>query len=269
MSDFIKVCELAARAGGKLLVEMQGSITVREKKPKDLVTEADLASQRAIKAVIDKAYPDHAFLGEEDLFESGEMESRLTSEYCWVVDPLDGTTNYVHQLQSYCVSIALLHSGTPVVGVVYDPVLDSCYRAARGGGAWLNDRPIATSSCISLDQALIAASLSANVPRNSMEVARFIEILHQCRALRRLGSAALNLAYVASGCLDGYWATSVNTWDVAAGLLLVEEAGGCVEGIDGGEVDWANPRFVASASTPLQQDLTDALQKASMDEREG
>ena len=262
MSDFIDVCEEAARAGGKLLLDMQDSITVREKNPKDLVTEADIASQNAIRAVLHTAFPEHAFLGEEESPGDGDLESALKAEFCWVVDPLDGTTNYVHRLQTYSVSIALMHLGIPVAGVVYDPVLGDCYRAVRGGGAWLNRQPISTSGCTSLEQSLLAASFSANVARNSLEVLRFVEILHRCRALRRLGSAALNLSYVAAGRLDGYWATSVSIWDVAAGLLLVQEAGGCIGSLTEGEVDWAKPQFVASASAPLQQTLTKAIQEA-------
>lgn len=262
MSDFIEVCERAARAGGRLLVEMQGEITVHEKNRNDLVTEADFASQRAIKAIIQESFPDHAFLGEEDTPNAGDFSS-LESEFCWVVDPLDGTTNYVHRLPGFSVSIALMHRGSPVAGVVFDPVLDDCYQAERGVGATLNGQPISTSGCVTLGQSLLAASLSASVSRGSPEVSRFVEVLYQCRGLRRLGSAALNLSYVASGCLDGYWATSVNVWDVAAGFLLVEEAGGCVASLEEGKIDWTHPRFVATASGPLQRALSEALRKAS------
>lgn len=265
MSEFIEVCEKSARAGGKLLVDMQDRVTVREKNPKDLVTEADLASQEAIKAVIQAAFPDHEFLGEEGFGQSVDLEAKLRAKFCWVVDPLDGTTNYVHRLPSYCVSVALMEDGSPITGVVYDPVADDCYKAVRGGGAWLNGKQIATSRCELLDRALIAASLPADVPRGSPEVVRLLEILHRCRALRRLGSAALNLCYTAAGSLDGYWATSVKIWDVAAGLLLVEEAGGSVAGLDGGELDWVHPQFVAGASEPLRRALTAALQEATAD----
>jgi len=219
--------------------------------------------QQAVQAVITETFPDHLFLGEELPGDAAEIAAGLSGDqYIWIVDPLDGTTNYVHRLQTYSVSIALMHLGIPVAGVVYDPVLGDCYRAVRGGGAWLNRQPISTSGCTSLEQSLLAASFSANVARNSLEVLRFVEILHRCRALRRLGSAALNLSYVAAGRLDGYWATSVSIWDVAAGLLLVQEAGGCIGSLTEGEVDWAKPQFVATASGPLQQALTKSLQEA-------
>lgn len=263
MSSFVDVCETAARAGGKLLVDMQGQITVREKNPKDLVTEADIASQKAIQAVIHEEYPDHLFVGEEDVHDPNGSRFRdaVNAKYCWIVDPLDGTTNYVHRLQSYCVSVALLEYGIPTAGVVYDPVTDECFRATRGGGAWLNAARITISDCTSLERALIAASLSANVSRESIEVARFVEVLHRCRGLRRLGSAALNLSFVAAGRLDGYWATSVKIWDVAAGFLLVEEAGGKLSDLCGGKVDLWHPRFVAASSTSLQLELIAAIQQ--------
>lgn len=264
MSDFIDVCERAARAGGQRLMEMRGNVQVREKNPKDLVTEADFASQIAIKAVIQEAYPDHAFVGEEDAHESdgSDIDIAMNAEYCWIVDPLDGTTNYVHQLQSYSVSVALMKNGLPISGVVYDPVMDECFCSMRGGGAWLNGARISTSGCASLQRSLLAASFPANVSRGSIEVARFVEVLHRCRALRRLGSAALNLSYVAAGRLDGYWATSVKIWDVAAGFLLVEEAGGQLTDIRGGAVDFRHPRFVASSSNSLQRELIAAIQEA-------
>lgn len=245
-------------------MELRGKVQVREKNPKDLVTEADFASQSAIRAIIHQAYPDHAFVGEEDAHEcdGSNIAAALDREYCWIVDPLDGTTNYVHQLQSYSVSVALMKNGLPVSGVVYDPVTDECFSSVRGGGAWLNGEKISTSGCTSLQQSLLAASFPANVTPDSIEVARFVEVLHRCRALRRLGSAALNLSYVAAGRLDGYWATSVKIWDVAAGLLLVEEAGGNVTDLRGGALEFLDPRFVASSSNSLQRELIRAIQQA-------
>jgi myo-inositol-1(or 4)-monophosphatase len=231
MPDYLAVCEQAARVGGELLLQWKGKFAVREKGPRDLVTEADLASQTAIRKVVLEAFPDHDFLGEETLRES---EPERKSEFRWIVDPLDGTTNYVHQLRSYSVSVALQQGDQVIAGVVYDPELDECYAAAAGAGARLNGQPLSPSDCQSPDQALVAASLPARVPRGSPEIAAMVEIIHECQGLRRLGSAALNLCYVAGGGLDAYWAGSVKLWDIAAGMLIVEEAGAVMTSLDEG-----------------------------------
>jgi myo-inositol-1(or 4)-monophosphatase len=174
---------------------------------------------------------------------------------CWLVDPLDGTTNFMHQLPSYCVSVALAMQGRVVVGVVIDPLLEFTFFATAGGGAWWNGQPIRASRCRRLSDALVAASLPPGVQRDDPALAQFVEVLLQAQALRRLGSCAMNLSYVASGRLDAYWATRVRPWDVAAGSLLVAEAGGTIRHIDGGDFDIADPRFVAAASPELVDEL--------------
>lgn len=263
MPDFITVCQQAARAGGAVLLDWQDRFQAREKGPRDLVTEADLASQEAIREIVLGAFPDHDFLGEEDTPEQiAQSQTADRREYRWIVDPLDGTTNYVHQLQTFAVSIALERDGKIVAGTIFDPVMDECYTAEAGKGAFLNGTRLQTSDCQSLDNALVAASFSANVSPGSEEVARFIEVLQHCQALRRLGSAALNLSYVAAGRLDAYWATSVKTWDVAAGILILCEAGGTVSGVDGSPFDLERPRFVGSANLQLHQQLLCALAQA-------
>lgn len=257
MPDYLTICEAAARAGGRELMEWLGRINPQEKAPKDLVTEADLASQRKITNIVLEAFPDHAFLGEED--DQELISANQDAEYRWIVDPLDGTTNFVHQLPAFSVSVALECRGEVIVGVIYDPTSDECFSASLGDGAFLNGKPIRVSSCTSLHEALLVASFSASVQRDSAEIGRFLEVLVECQALRRLGSAALNLAYLACGRLDGYWATSVKIWDVAAGILLAREAGAVVRGIDGGELELARPRLVAAASSELLAELADAL----------
>ena len=227
MSEFIKVCEQAARAGGDVLLKWQQRIQAREKGPKDLVTQADIESQQVIQEILLDAFPDHGFLGEEDPQDVAQQPP-AEGEYCWVVDPLDGTANYVHGLQSFAVSIALRCGADVVAGTVYDPIRDECYNAVCGHGAWLNGTAISVSRCSLLQEALVAVSFPANVPRGSEEIAGFIEMLHRSRAVRRIGSAALNLSYLAAGRLDGYWASSVKIWDVAAGIALVRAAGGNV-----------------------------------------
>ncbi len=263
MPDFLTVCEQAARAGAAVLIQMRRGFRVREKGPRDLVTEADTASQAAIRSVLLDAFPDHGFLGEETLPDGGAKESGApggpAAEYRWVVDPLDGTVNYVHQLPGYAVSVALERAGEPVVGAVLDPIIDECFTARAGGGAFLNGEPIRVGDCTLLDQALVAVSFSSNVPRGSPEIARFVEALHACQSLRRMGSAALNLCYVASGRLDAYFATSLKRWDAAAGVLIVREAGGVVSDLAGGSLDLGRPSLMAAGTPVLHAALMDVL----------
>ncbi|HAA68006.1 MAG: inositol monophosphatase [Planctomycetaceae bacterium] len=258
MPDFIKVCEQAARAGGDVLLKWQQRIQAREKGPKDLVTQADIESQEVIQEILLNAFPNHGFVGEEDPQDAAAGPPQ-EGEYCWVVDPLDGTANYVHGLQSFAVSIALRCGADVVAGTVYDPIRDECYNAVQGQGAWLNGTAIAVSGCRVLQEALVAVSFPANVPRDCEEIAGFIEVLHRSRAVRRLGSAALNLSYLAAGRLDGYWASSVKIWDVAAGVLLVQEAGGVVSGLSGNAFDLDAPNLATAASSELHAELMSAL----------
>ena len=257
MSDYLKVCEQAARRGGAVLLDWVGRFDVREKGPSDLVTEADLASQEAIREVVLGAFGNHGFVSEE-----GDGQTAGDAEYCWVVDPLDGTTNYVHQVPHYATSVALLHRGRPIVGVVFDPQHEECYTSERGAGAHLNGQPIRTSGVTELSQALVAASFAAKVTRPSAEVDQFMAAVLNCQAVRRTGSAALNLCYVAAGRFDAFWALSTKTWDVAAGVLLVEEAGGAVSQVDGRAFDLSIPHPVATASGRLQQEFCRMLQNA-------
>lgn len=256
MSQFVELGERAARAGGAILLEYQHRITSREKGPRDLVTEADLASQQRIRDILLSAFPDHDFLGEEDDPHAPPTTGR---DYRWIVDPLDGTLNYVHGLQAYAVSIALEHRGEVIAGIVFDPVLNECYTTAKGEGARLNGTAIKASSCQTAAAALVAASFSPLVERHSLEVTRFLAALEVCQGIRRMGSAALNLAYVATGRLDAYWATSVKIWDVAAGVLLVGEASGSVTHIEGGPLDLRTPELLATASQPLSRELIRVL----------
>lgn len=257
MQEFARVCEHAARVGGEVLVRMRGQISPREKAPADLVTEADLASQEAIRKYVLTEFPDHDFLGEEDL--PLENAGSKGSNFTWVVDPLDGTTNYVHGLENFCVSVALQRGAEVVVGSIFDPIREKCFNATLGGGASCNGEILRVSGVSTISQALVAASLPPRVEPNSSEVSRFLEVLYRCQALRRLGSAALNLCYVASGNLDAYWATSLRKWDAAAGLLIVKEAGGCVSDIDGSPVDLDRPRFVVSGHADLQHEMVTLL----------
>lgn len=265
MTEFLEVCQQVARDCGQVLLDMRGTIRPHQKAPKDLVTEADFASQELARRLLLNAFPNHDFLGEESDEDASHVLSRLTgrsSEYCWIVDPLDGTLNYVRQLPNYSVSVALRRGDEVLVGTVYDPVLDECYSAAAGHGAFLNGKPILTSCCDIMDEALVAASLPADIPRNSPDVSRFIEVMHSAQAIRRLGSAALSLCYVANGRLDAYWATCVKAWDVAAGQLIVREAGGTLTHPDGTPFDLDRPQFIAAATPQLHGQLKNLLARA-------
>ena len=252
----------AAKAGASELISRWGNRTVSEKGPKDLVTDADLASQKAIREILMDAFEGYAFVGEEE----GEndppdsvRQGLADAPPCWVVDPLDGTVNYVHRLQSFAVSIGLYHAGKMRVGVILDPVTDELFTAIDGQGAFLNGHPIHASDCEDLSDALLACSFPAGVKADAPEVARFVRVLEHCRSLRRLGSCALNMCYVAAGRLDGYWATNVAAWDSAAGTVIAREAGAQLTAYDGSELDDWLPRFCVTATKPIQERMVGLL----------
>lgn len=258
IGDYKTVCEKAARAAGDILLDWSGRFSAREKGPSDLVTEADLAAQEAIRQQLLGAFPKHGFLAEEQNAQIPSQEDGLR----WIVDPLDGTMNYVHRVPNYAVSIALEQRGQLLVGTVFDPVNRECFTAALGQGAWLNGQRLKASKVSSLSQALVAASFPAGVGRNDREIADFIEATVRAQGTRRMGSSALNLCYVAAGRFDGYWSTSTKTWDIAAGALLVSEAGGVITGYDGRPLDVARPQFIAAATAELHRELFDLLHRA-------
>jgi myo-inositol-1(or 4)-monophosphatase len=256
VNDWLETCEAAARAGGEELRAWQGRFHTRKKGPSDLVTDADLASQDAIRRVVSARFPDYAFVGEEQ--QTGAIQP-AASEFQWVVDPLDGTTNYVHGYPSFAVSIALARGSDVLAGVIYDPLRDQCFAAAIGQGAWYDGTRLTTSRVTEASEALVAVSLPAHVPRDSPDLLDFIEATQACQAVRRSGSAALNLANVASGALDAFWATKTHAWDVAAGVLLIREAGGTVTGRDGAHFDLRNPHVLTAAGPELHRDLLNVL----------
>jgi myo-inositol-1(or 4)-monophosphatase len=247
-------CE-AARRAAVVLDEWRRRFSVREKSHFDLVTDADLASQRVIYDYLGQKFPEHAFLGEED---ASHRRPGPDAPPTWIIDPIDGTTNYVHDCPMYCISIGLLLEGELVVGVVLDPSRPELFKAARGMGAWLNDQPIQTSRTSKLEEALLATGFPPDIrgQEKTLDWWRFFSL--HARSLRRTGSTALNMAYVAAGRFDGYWAFDNHVWDVAGAAVLIREAGGRLSNMDGSEYDPFTPDAVVS-NGPLQERLLECL----------
>lgn len=253
--DLRTAAEQAARLGGGVLREWSGRFTAREKSPSNLVTEADYASQQAIHEFLEPQFPDHDYVGEEGLRqESGE------SLYRWLIDPLDGTSNYVHGFPYYCVSVAVERSGELVAGAVYDPTRDEMYSAAQGSGATLNGETIAVSTRSDLSVALCLASLPVKTVRSDPAVQSFLRVLEAAQHVQRTGSAALNLCAVAAGRIEAFWSTSLKSWDMAAGVLIVREAGGVVTRTDGGSFSVDVADLLASNGRSLHMELANLLQ---------
>ena len=256
-SDPLAVCEAAARAGGRVLGEWIGRFKATTKGPRDFVTEADHASQHEICRIVLEAFPDHGFVGEEGEHgrppiatgEPGHSGSGIR----WIVDPLDGTTNYVHGFPAYCVSIALAEGDDLLVAAIHDPLRDECFTARRGGGAFLNGVPLSSAAITDPVDAVAAVSFPPHVSSSSQAVADFLAVLPHVHAVRRTGSTALNLAYVASGRLHTFWARRIACWDAAAGLLIAREAGAAVGSFAGGPevIPLDDPAFIAACTPQL------------------
>ena len=233
-----------ARDAGNLLVQRLGAAQITNKGDIDLVTEADIAAEELIIDRIRSHYPLHGILAEE----SGEtiQEGSSRSEWKWIIDPLDGTTNYAHGYPCFCVSIGVEHAGALEIGVVYDPMRGEMFAAERGRGATLNERRIRVSNVEELNRAMMCTGFPYDV-RTRPDFARdFTNFTLHAQAVRRDGSAALDLAYVACGRFDGFWEDGLNTWDIAAGALLVSEAGGRITNFENEPLDIYTKKVVAS-----------------------
>lgn len=231
-----------AKDAGRLLRDRVGTrIDIEHKGAINIVTDVDLASEKLIREAISTYYPRHEILAEEGgLSESG-------SEYRWIVDPLDGTTNYAHGYPIFCVSIALECKGEVVLGVVYDPMRDELFTAERGGGAALNNRPIHVSKTADLMQGLLSTGFPYDIRTSKLtNLDHWANFAMNAQALRRDGAAALDLCYVACGRFDGFWELNLSPWDTAAGALIVTEAGGRVTNFTGGPFSNYKPEVVAS-----------------------
>lgn len=261
LNECMDVCRRAARAGAEVVQSWIGHFRARRKgAAKDLVTQADLASQEAIRQVVSEAFPDHALLGEE---EGLGHQARRAADFRWIADPLDGTTNYVHGVPHYCVSVALERAGRLLVGVVYDPNRDECYTARAGGGAFCNGRRLACRATTRLDEALAAVGFPHNLRPDSPDLRVFLDVAPRCQSVRRMGSAALNLCYVAAGRFDVFWSFSTKTWDVAAGVLIVREAGGTVTAPTGGELKLETGQLLTAATAALHGEMLTCVRRAT------
>ena len=258
LATYLDAAREAARHGAVALEEWRHRFSVREKARFDLVTDADLASQKAIQTCIASRFPGHGFLAEED--KVAQARPGPDAPPTWIVDPLDGTTNYVHDCPLYCVSIGLQVAGELVVGVVLDPGRDELFAAAQGLGAWLGERRLQTSRAQGLEEALLASGFPPDLRGQERTLAWWHYFSLRTRSLRRTGSTALNLAYVAAGRFDGYWAFDNHVWDVAGGTVLVREAGGTITNVDGTVYDAYTPDALAS-NGPLHPILLQEFKK--------
>ena len=240
--DDLRACAIdaATKGGEALAARFEGERIVEHKGTIDLVTDADTAAEAATLAVIRERFPDHAILAEE-------AGASGAAPWRWIVDPLDGTTNYAHRIPQLCTSVACEFGGEVVAAAIVDPLRGECFIAARGQGAFLNGRRLQVTRTSELQQALLATGFPYSVHERADEVlALFGAFLRRARGLRRFGAAALDLAWLAAGRYDGFFEMELKAWDIAAGILIVREAGGVVTSLDGGPVDLAKGDTLAA-----------------------
>ncbi len=258
----LNVAVKAARAAGAIInraaLDVE-AVRVSQKQVNDFVTEVDHASEQAIIDTLLGAYPDHAIWAEE----SGRTQGRQGSDFVWVIDPLDGTTNFIHGFPVYCVSIALIVKGKVEQAVVYDPTRNDLFTATRGRGAYLNDRRLRVSKRIDLSKCLVSTGFPFRPGDNFNAYLRMMaDVMQRTAGLRRPGAAALDLAYVAAGWTDGFFETGLSPWDVAAGSLLVTEAGGLIGNFTG-ESDFLEQKECVAGNPRVYGQLVGMLSKYS------
>jgi len=257
--DFLSTAVEAAHAAGKIHTQyFRRQPEIRKKGRIDLVTAADTETEQMFRALIAGRFPDHVVLGEETAADPHGADARCR----WIIDPVDGTTNFAHGLALFCVSIALEVDGELQVGVVYDPIGNELFTAERGGGARLNGSPLRVTGCATLVDALLVTGFPYTVREHRRDqVELFASFLEEAQAVRRLGSAALDLAYLAAGRFDGFWEERLHPWDIAAGVLLVREAGGMVTGLRGEPLDLLSGNIIAS-NGPLHAAMRGVVESA-------
>jgi myo-inositol-1(or 4)-monophosphatase len=248
------------RAGEVQMAHFGRDIHIEKKGAIDLVTEIDLDVERGFRAMIAERFPQHVVLGEEF---SDAAQRNDEPEFCWVFDPLDGTTNYAHGLPIFCSSLALEIWGMPAVAAVYDPTRRELFTAAAGEGAWLNGAPVRVSRAETLIDSLLVTGFHYGVHKDPEELIRLFEaFIRRARAVRRLGSAALDLCYVACGRLDGFWEKKLQPWDIAGGGLIVREAGGTVTSVDGAPFG-SRGGSVLATNGRIHQQMLDTIREIS------
>lgn len=261
LMTYLDAAKQAALRAAEVLEDWKKRFSVREKARFDLVTDADLASQKAIEEFLGRRFPDHQFLGEEDAARKAPPGSGAPPT--WIIDPIDGTTNYVHDCPLYCISIGLQIAGELVVGVVYDPSRREMFAGAKGQGAWVGEKRLETTKIDRLEDALLATGFPPDIQgqERTLDWWRYFSL--KAQSLRRTGSTALNMAYVAAGRFDGYWAFDNHIWDVAGAAVLVREAGGTLTNVDGSPYDPYTADAVAT-NGPLHPVLLDHLRHGLM-----
>lgn len=247
LREYLAVAIDAARQGGAELERWRTKFSVKEKARADLVTDADTASQKIIKDVLLGRFPGHLFIGEEESVGKSPEEVRppAGAPPAWVVDPLDGTANYVHDVPAYCVSIGLWYQGRAIAGVIFDPRQNELFSAAHGLGAFLNGAPIRVSTVPGVFDGMLSTGFPANYQKQLRNLEAWKKLTEHAQSLRRNGSTALSMAYVAVGRFDGYWAYDNYPWDVMAGAALIAEAGGVLSTTDGAPFDPYRPDLIA------------------------
>ena len=258
LHPMLNIAVKAARAAGSIINRASldlDLLKINVKSPNDFVTEVDHAAEQAVIETLLTAYPGHAILAEE----SGRQHGAKHSEYLWIIDPLDGTTNFIHGFPVYAVSIALAHRGVIQQAVVYDPARNDLFYATKGRGAYLNDRRLRVSKRTRMNEALIGTGFPFRKGDNFKRyVKMFEEVMQQCAGLRRPGAAALDLCYVAAGWYDGFFETGLNPWDIAAGSLMITEAGGLIGNFTG-EADYLHQREVVAGTPKIYGQLVQML----------
>jgi myo-inositol-1(or 4)-monophosphatase len=261
MHPMLNIAIKAARRAGSIINRAaldRTKLEIRAKRANDFVTQVDKSAESAVIDIIRQAYPDHDILGEE----SGALPGNGTTakaEYRWIIDPLDGTTNFIHGFPQYCVSIALEHRGAIQHGVIYDPAKNELFTASKGRGAFLDDRRIRVSKCAQLKDALVGTGFPfKEMSRVDIYFKQLREIMTTSAGVRRAGAAALDLAYVAAGRMDAFWELGLSPWDMAAGALMIQEAGGLVGDLQG-DSTWLESGDIAAAAPKVFSQLLNAL----------
>jgi myo-inositol-1(or 4)-monophosphatase len=257
MHPMLNIAVRAARRAGSIInraaLDGGGGLKVTSKRAKDFVTQIDQAAEQAIIDIVRKSYPEHGLLAEE----SGA--SQEDAEFVWIIDPLDGTTNFIHGFPQYCVSIGIRHRGALTHAVIYDPVRNELFTASKGSGAYLNDRRIRVSTLTKFGDALVGTGFPfKELTRLDLYTRQLQTMMKTCAGVRRAGAAALDLAYVACGRLDAFWELGLSPWDMAAGALLIQEAGGLVADLKG-EQTFLESGDIATATPKVFTALLEAL----------